>query len=130
MPVANPSAKTPIIFTQADTEDLAEEIREVRHMRCPLDRTKRLQAFHSLKSFAIEWDIKFQEVQLFKYEESIQVFEEIKGQILKKMHNELKERSERDAANMKSFMSGFSFEEEMFGESEVKKGSKKSDKKL
>lgn len=106
MPVLG-SSRQPVEFNQADTVDLALEIRQLRALRFPINLITRVSAVNTLRAFAVEWSVPFAKFELEDYISSDEKFEIIKGGILKKMRVELSKLSGRDRETLKEVLSGF-----------------------
>ena len=94
----------PMSATQPDTATLAQEIAMLRSLSYSYDFAKRNQAISMLRSFAKEYKIKFPEIKPWK-QESAEVFEAVKGEIISIMKKDLEKKSERDLKAMKGMYS-------------------------
>jgi hypothetical protein len=102
--------RTPIKFTQPDTENLAYEITRLRELHFPLSQVDRPNAVSELEAFAVEWSVKFPKElsidNLYDYEICFAVFGRTKGEIMKKMKPELTKMSKRDSDAMEKILGG------------------------
>ena len=99
-------SKSPIMPQPLDTLHLSKELEILLNMQYPFARGLRLQSINSLRSFAIEWSIKFQEFVPEDYQKSVVQFETIKGQIIHTVKKDLMRLQRRDSDNYAKILGG------------------------
>lgn len=104
MPPASKVKAPQLSVTQPDTVSIANELDDVRNLEFPIAVTSRIQALGRLRSYASSWDIKWTKFEISDYQQSVEKFERIKGEIAKKIRSELQKLAERDAATLKAIL--------------------------
>ena len=98
--------KRQIDFTQSDTKDVAEELKLVRRLVYPIDKTARLKVIGILRALCGEWEVKFPDIDPTNYDESMQQFTDVQSKLLSKMRKEHSRLAMLDRGLMKKVLGG------------------------
>lgn len=104
MPPASKVKAPQLSITQPDTTSIANELDDVRNLEFPIAVTSRIQALGKLRGYAASWDVKWVKFEISDYQQSVEKFEKIKGEVSKKIRIELQRLAERDAATLKTIL--------------------------